>query len=92
MLEISDKNKLTIKFKWYYNDNSVGSNRGSFRLNSNSLVDIDAVTTKEEISKEIDFKWGNGELQTIIPQNNIGIYLLKASRTKNLKLKPYARN
>jgi len=92
VLEINDNNKLTIKFKWYYNDNSVGSNRDSFSLSNNSLVDIDAVTTKGEISKEIDFKWGNGELQTISPQNNIGIYLLKANRTKNLKLKPYARN
>jgi len=90
VLDINDKNKLTIKFKWYYNDNSVGSNRDSFRINSNSLVDIDVVATKDEISKEIDFKWG--ELQTIIPQNNIGIYLLKASRTNNLKLKPYVRN
>jgi len=92
VLEINDENKLTIKFKWYNFDNSVGSNRDSFSINNNSLVDLDTVTTKGEVSKEIDFKWGNGELPTINPQNNIGIYLIKASRTSSFMLQPYARN
>ena len=82
VLDISNKNKLTIKFKWYYNNNAVGSNRESFSIKNSSLVDIDMVNIEEETSKIVDFKWENVKHPTIIPQNNIGVYLLKSSRNK----------
>ena len=83
VLNIDDKNRLTIKFEWYYQSNSVGKNRDSFRIRNNSLVNIDSVIIENEPSKKIDFKWQNLEFPTIIPKNNIGIYLLKSSRIIN---------
>jgi len=83
VLSIDNKNRLTIKFEWYYQSNSVGKNRDSFRIKNNSLVNIDNVILENELSEKVDFKWENIEFPTIIPQNNIGIYLLKPSRTIN---------
>jgi len=92
VLNIDDKNRLTIKFEWYYSNNSIGRNRDSFRIKNNSLVNIDNVIIENKPSEKVDFKWQNLGFPTIIPKNNIGVYLLKSSRTNTLKLKPYARN
>lgn len=76
-----NENAITIKYKWYYNDNSVGSNSDSFLINKNTFIDIDAVTTDVEKTSEVDFRIGNTKPTILFPQNNIGIYRLKASRT-----------
>jgi hypothetical protein len=76
-----NENAITIKYKWYYNDNSVGSNSDSFLINKNTFIDIDAVTTDVEKTSEVDFRIEDTRPTILFPQNNIGIYRLKASRT-----------
>ncbi len=88
VLAIDKNNQLIIKYSIYsYND--ILDWRDSFRIKNNSLVNMDNITYKKGTATELDFKYKNLQL---IPQNNIGIYLLKASRTKTLRLKSYARN
>ncbi|WP_457611404.1 hypothetical protein [Lutibacter sp.] len=81
VLNIDTKNRLNIKFKWYYNNNSEGSNRDSYTIKNNSLVDIDAVATAEEKTEKIDFRWVKRDKPYLFPINNVKIYLLKSSRT-----------
>jgi len=80
--------KMTIRFTLYNNINEIASFKNSLIIN-NSLINIDDLSFRTEDSSQIDFKFEN---LNIIPLNNIGIYLLKDSRTKDLKLKPYIRN
>jgi len=80
--------KMTIKFTLYNNLNEIVHFNKSLNIN-NSLINIDDLLNEPEDSSHWDFKF---EKNNIIPQNNIGIYLLKDSRTTSLKLKPYIRN
>lgn len=89
ILAIDEKNKLHIKYQLYNNNGFEFEGRESFIIKDSSFVNIDNITYKKSAETALDFKYENTK---IIPQNNIGIYLIKASRTKNLKLKPYARN
>lgn len=84
-----NENKVNINFTLYNNVNNIVSFRNSFSIKNNTLLNIDDIPFKTEDSSQLDFKYENSKL---IPQNNIGIYLLKASRTASLKLKPYNRN
>jgi hypothetical protein len=62
VLVINEK-VITIKFEWYYNDNSLASYSELFKIKKNTLVDIDEVTTNKERTSEIDFRWENMEKQ-----------------------------
>ena len=83
-----DENKITIKYHLYTTNGFDDDLRNSFKINNNALVNIDNSTYKKSEATDLDFKYENN---IIIPQNNISIYLLKTSRTKSLKLKPYTR-
>jgi hypothetical protein len=89
ILAIDKNNILHIKYQLYNNNGIVFDTRNAFRIKDSTLVNMDNITYKNVSETELDFKYENSK---IIPQNNIGIYLIKASRTKHLKLKPYARN
>lgn len=80
-----DEDVLTIKFGWYNNDNSLGNFSELFKIEKNTFVDIDKAVTIEEKTKEVDFKWDNTGKSILFPVNNIGIYLLKSSRTNTFK-------
>lgn len=84
-----DKNKVNIDFTLYNGVNNIVSFRNFFSIKNNTLLNIDDVPFKTEDISQLDFKYENSKL---IPQNNIGIYVLKASRTSSLKLKPYTKN
>jgi len=84
-----DDNKVNVKFTLFNNINEVAGFSNSLSIKNNSIINIDETSQKTEESKELDFEYKNFK---IIPQNNIGVYLLKTSRTKNLKLKPYVRD
>ncbi len=84
-----DKNKANINFTLYNGVNNIVSFRNSFSIKNNTLLNIDDVPFKAKDSSQLDFKYENSKL---IPKNNIGIYVLKASRTTSLKLKPYTKN
>lgn len=75
-----NKDNLSIKFDWYNNDNSVGSYRDLLNIKENTYVNLDTVSTNNETSKKIDFKFKNTITPILFPENNIGIYLLKSSR------------
>ncbi|MDX1829719.1 MAG: hypothetical protein R3342_09250 [Lutibacter sp.] len=89
ILAIDKNNILHIKYQLYNNNGIVFDTRNAFKIKDSTLVNMDNITYKNVLETEHDFKYKNSK---IIPQNNIGIYLIKASRTKHLKLKPYARN
>ncbi len=89
ILNIDKNNKLQIKYQLYTNNGFEPDTRDSFKIKDSSFVNMDNITYKKAAATELDFKYENTQL---IPQNNIGLYLLKASRTINLKLKPYIKN
>jgi hypothetical protein len=88
ILNIDKNNKLDIKYQLYTTNGFEFEKRDSFKIKDSSLVNMDNITYKKAIATELDFKYENSK---IIPQNNIGIYLLKASRTKTLEIKKYRR-
>ncbi len=88
ILAIDKNNILHIKYQ-LYNNGAEFDTRDAFKIKESTLVNMDNITYKNASETELDFKYENSK---IIPQNNIGIYLIKASRTEHLKLKPYARN
>ncbi|AMC11207.1 hypothetical protein Lupro_08040 [Lutibacter profundi] len=77
-----DKNKVNINFTLYNGVNNIVSFRNYFSIKNNTLLNIDNIPFKTEDISQLDFKYENSKL---IPQNNIGIYVLKASRTQKLK-------
>jgi hypothetical protein len=89
ILAIDEYHQLHIKYNLFSANGIEFKTRDSFKVKDSTLVNMDNITYKKVEGKEFDFKYENSK---IIPRNNIGIYLIKTSRTKNLKLKPYARN
>jgi len=91
VLEIDKNRQLTIKFS-LYSYNNVIDKKDSFRVKINTVVNIDRPFQKEVASTESDFKWSVVSNKLILfPQNNISVLLLKASRSKTLKIKKYTR-
>ncbi|MCF6181539.1 hypothetical protein [Lutibacter sp.] len=88
ILNIDKNNKLQIKYQLYTNNGFESDTRDSFKIKDSSFVNMDNITDKKAAATELDFKYENTQL---IPQNNIGLYLLKASRTKTLEIKKYRR-
>jgi len=89
ILAMDKNNNLHIKYQLYTNNGAEFDTRDAFKIKNSTLVNMDNITYKKASETELDFKYENSK---IIPQNNIGIFLIKTSRTKNLKLKPYVRN
>ena len=90
VLAIDKNNQLLIKYSLYSYNNVIDGNT-TFIIKNKSLVDIDSPHVKNEVSKELDFKWNVTENAILYPQNNISVLLLKPSRTKELKIKEYRR-
>jgi len=91
VLAIDNDSMLTVNYSLYSYNNVI--NWGNpFRIKNNAVVNIDSPHVKGVAAEELDFKWSATNKATLFPQNNISVFLLKPSRTKNLKLKPYARN
>ena len=84
-----DDDKVNVKFTLFNNVNDIVSYHNSFNIKNNTILNIDEVSIKTEDINQLDFEYKKFK---IIPQNNLGIYVLKTSRTTNLKLKPYTRN
>ncbi len=83
-----DTAQITIKYKLYNNNGFELDARDSYKIKDSSTVNMDNITYKKSTNTELDFKY---EKATIIPQNNISIFLLKPSRSKTLKIKKFIR-
>lgn len=81
VLSIDENKQLSLKFILYSKDYSVASYRERYRIENNTLLDIDNLSIEYEENKDIDFLWESADKSKIFPKNNIGIYLLKSSRT-----------
>ncbi|WP_456375963.1 hypothetical protein [Lutibacter sp.] len=87
-----DKNNLLIVKYSLYSYNTIIDWGNPFKMKNNTVVNIDSPHVKNVAVEELDFKWSVTNKAKLFPQNNISVFLLKPSRTKNLKLKPYVRN
>jgi hypothetical protein len=90
VLEIDENNQLVIKYSLYSYNNSIDRS-DSFKIKNNTTVNIDNPHYKKIAIKELDFKWNATNKPTLFSQNNISLLLLKPSRSKNFKIKPFKR-
>lgn len=91
VLEIDKDNKLIVKYS-LYSYNTIIDWGNPFRIKNNAVVNIDSPHVKDVAAEELDFKWSVTNKAILFPQNAVSLFLLKPSRTNNLKLKPYARD
>ena len=91
VLEIDKNKQLIIKYD-LFSYGKIIDGRDSFKIKNNAVVNIDRPFVKDVAPKDLDFKWNVTNKATLFSQNNISVFLLKPSRTNNLKIKPYARN
>jgi hypothetical protein len=79
---IDENNSLNIKYSLYDQTNEVSSSNKKLIVENNALLDIDNEIINETDTEMLDFKWRRiNNNSNLFPQNNIGVYLLKASRT-----------
>ncbi len=83
ILNIGKNNQLYIKYQLYDTNGFVLDTRNSFKINTNSVVNMDNITFKKAKATELDFKYENSK---IIPQNNIGIYRIRINKLNNFKI------
>lgn len=90
VLAIDKNNQLIIKY-CLYSYNTIIDWSNPFRVENNTVVNIDNPHLQNSALKELDFKWSVTNKATLFPQNNISLFLLKPSRTKTLEIKKYIR-
>lgn len=90
ILEIDEENQLTIRFSIYNYGEVIVSNQ-HFKIDNNSLVNLDNSNAKCTDIKQADFEWKMSKKANLFPCNNLTVALIKTSRTNTLKLKPYVR-
>ncbi|UMB52695.1 hypothetical protein MKD41_10140 [Lutibacter sp. A64] len=83
-----DQNNLTIKYLLYNNNGFELDSRDSYKIKDSSMVNMDNITYKKSEKSEFDFMYKNA---TIIHKNNISVFLLKPSRSKNLEIPKFYR-
>ena len=81
VLNIDENNHLNIKYTLYDQTNEVSSSNKKLIVENNAFLDIDNEIINETDTKMLDFKWRINNNSNLFPQNNIGVYLLKASCT-----------
>ena len=91
VLEIDKDNKLIVKYSLYSYNNVIDWGN-PFRIKNNAVVNIDSPHVKDVAAEELDFQWSVTNKAILFPQNAVSLFLLKPSRTNNLKLKLYVRN
>ena len=91
VLAIDKNNQLIVKYS-LYGYNTIIDWGNPFKINNNAVVNIDSPHVKDVADDELDFKWSFTNKATLFTQNAVSLFLLKPSRTNNLKLKPYVRN
>jgi len=91
VIVIDKDSMLTVKYS-LYSYNTIIDWGNPFRIKNNTVVNIDNPHVKDIADDELDFKWSFTNKATLFPQNAVSLFLLKPSRTNNLKLKPYVRN
>jgi len=84
VLNIDKNNRLSIRYSLYDQTNEVSSSNDNLIIENGSLLDINSETMNSADLKTLDFKWQTTNKSNLFPQNNIGIYLLKSSRTNGL--------
>ena len=90
VLAIDKDNNLVVKYSLYSYNNVIDWG-DPFRIKNNVGVNIDNPHLKDKAVEELDFKWSVTNKATLFPQNNISVFLLKASRTTALIIKKYRR-
>ena len=91
VIAIDKDSLLTVKYILYSYGNVLDWGN-PFRIKNNDVVNIDYPHGKDIAAEELDFKWSVTNKAKLYPQNAVSLFLLKPSRTNNLKLKPYVRN
>ena len=90
VLKIDENRQLIIKYSLYNNNNIIDWGN-PFKIKNNTVVNIDNPHYKNVATEELDFKWNITNIVKLFPQNNISVFLLKPSRSKNLEIKKYVR-
>lgn len=90
VLAIDKDHQLTIKYI-LYSYGKVLDLRNSFKIENNTVVNIDNAHEQNVAVEELDFKWNATNKPTLFTQKKSSIFLLKPSRTKTLEIPKFIR-
>ena len=82
VLKIDEKKTLHFKYRLYSQTSNALYRNQILSMDDGDFLDIDKKRMLENCDKAADFKWVVTDQATLIPQNNIGIYLLRSTQNK----------
>ena len=90
VLNIDENQQLSIRYSIYDYGKEIVL-RQDFKVENNSLVNLDNSNAECTDLKQSGFEWKVTKKANLFPSNNLTVALLKTSRTNTLKFKPFVR-